>query len=73
MAMDIIRKDKKEIAWLGLPNDILQELEASEREKSILQTRIYQKRKLLQDLISKVNNLVTLTLFGMNHAFFSML
>ena len=64
MAMDIIRKDKKEIAWLGLPNDILQELEASEREKSMLQTRIYQKRKLLQDLISKVNNPETLFPFS---------
>ena len=55
MAMDIIRKDKKEIAWLGLPNDILQELQAAEREKSLLENKILQKRKLLQDLISKVS------------------
>lgn len=54
MAMDIIRKDKKEIAWLGLPNDLLQELEASERDKAVLQQRIFQKRKTLQDLILKV-------------------
>ena len=54
MAMDIIRKDKKEIAWLGLPNDVLQELDMVEREKAMLQNRIFQKRKLLQDLIAKV-------------------
>jgi E2F/DP family winged-helix DNA-binding domain len=54
MAMDIIRKDKKEIAWLGLPNDVLQELDAAEREKALLESRIFQKRKLLQDLIAKV-------------------
>lgn len=55
MAMDIIKKDKKEIVWLGLPNDLVQDLELCKNEKLMIQNRIVQKKKTLQEYIMRVN------------------
>lgn len=51
MAMEIIRKEKKEIIWLGLPNGLMQDLEAVRKEKQSFQNRILQKKKMLQGMI----------------------
>lgn len=51
MAMDIIRKEKKEIIWLGLPNDLTQDLESYQNEKQMIQARLLQKKKALQEMV----------------------
>lgn len=51
MAMEIIRKEKKEIIWLGLPNGLMQDLEIVRKDKQSFQNRILQKKKILQEMI----------------------
>ena len=49
--MNIISKEKKEIRWLGLPTNSVQEVSALETEKAERINRINVKTKQLQDLI----------------------
>jgi len=51
MAMNIISKEKKEIHWLGLPTNSIQEVSSHESDKLERLSRIKQKTKQLQDLI----------------------
>jgi len=51
MAMNIISKEKKEIRWLGLPTNSVQEATALETDKAERLERIKVKTKQLQDLI----------------------
>jgi len=51
MAMNIISKEKKEIKWLGLPTNSLQEFQALEAEKQSRLDRIKQKTQQLQELV----------------------
>ena len=51
MAMNIISKEKKEIRWLGLPTNSVQEATSLDIEKSKKIERIKAKTEQLQDLI----------------------
>lgn len=51
MAMNIISKEKKEIRWLGLPTNSLQECAQLENEKKRKIERIRQKTQQLYDLV----------------------
>ncbi|KAI4465553.1 transcription factor dp [Holotrichia oblita] len=51
MAMNIISKEKKEIRWIGLPSNSVQECIQLEKEKQKKIQRIREKRKQLQKLI----------------------
>ncbi|CAB1347482.1 unnamed protein product, partial [Coregonus sp. 'balchen'] len=51
MAMNIISKEKKEIRWIGLPNNSAQECQNLEVEKQKSLKRIRQKRTQLEELI----------------------
>ncbi|CAK1549870.1 unnamed protein product [Leptosia nina] len=51
MAMNIISKDKKEIRWLGLPTNSLQECTALEKEKQVKIEQIEKKTQQLQERI----------------------
>lgn len=51
MAMNIISKEKKEIRWLGLPTNSVQEQNSLETEKSKRIDRIKDKTRQLQELI----------------------
>jgi len=51
MAMNIISKEKKEIRWLGLPTNSVQEAYSLESEKTKRIDRIKDKTRQLQDLI----------------------
>jgi hypothetical protein len=51
MAMNIISKEKKEIRWLGLPTNSVQEATSLEAEKAKRIDRIKAKTEQLQDLI----------------------
>jgi transcription factor Dp len=51
MAMNIISKEKKEIRWIGLPTNSLQECMQLEREKQKKIAAIKEKKKQLQELI----------------------
>merc|ERR1711970_1068799 len=51
MAMNIISKEKKEIRWLGLPTNSVQEAYSLEAEKSKRIDRIKDKTRQLQELI----------------------
>jgi len=53
MAMDIISKEKKEIRWLGLPTNSVQEAYSLEDEKAKRIDRIKAKTQQLQDLIQQ--------------------
>ncbi|KAM0682404.1 Transcription factor dpl-1 [Mitosporidium daphniae] len=53
MAMNIIYKNRKEITWVGLPNTLLHDYESLLLERSSIEERILQKRKHVQDLISR--------------------
>lgn len=55
MAMNIIYKNRKEITWVGLPNTLLHDYESLLLERSSIEERILQKRKHVQDLISRVS------------------
>jgi len=54
MAMNIISKEKKEIKWLGLPTNSLQEANALELDKQRRLDRIKTKTQQLQELILQV-------------------
>lgn len=51
MAMNIISKEKKEIRWIGLPSNSVQECIQLEKEKQKKVQRIREKRKQLRKLI----------------------
>ncbi|XP_045767793.1 transcription factor Dp-1 isoform X2 [Maniola jurtina] len=51
MAMNIISKEKKEIRWLGLPTNSMQECTALEKEKQLKLDQIQTKTQQLQELI----------------------
>ncbi|XP_047515445.1 transcription factor Dp-1 isoform X1 [Pieris napi] len=51
MAMNIISKDKKEIRWLGLPTNSLQECTTLEKEKQAKLEQISKKTQQLQEMI----------------------
>ncbi|KAM4771944.1 LOW QUALITY PROTEIN: transcription factor Dp-2 [Rhinophrynus dorsalis] len=51
MAMNIISKEKKEIKWIGLPSNSVQECENLEMEKQRRMERIKQKSAQLQELL----------------------
>ncbi|CAB3231092.1 unnamed protein product [Arctia plantaginis] len=51
MAMNIISKEKKEIRWLGLPTNSVQECTALEKEKQLKLEQIQKKTQQLQELI----------------------
>ncbi|XP_061376830.1 transcription factor Dp-1 isoform X3 [Danaus plexippus] len=51
MAMNIISKEKKEIRWLGLPTNSVQECSALEKEKQTKVEQIQKKTQQLQELI----------------------
>merc|ERR1711976_208587 len=51
MAMNIISKEKKEIRWLGLPTNSIQEANGLEIDKSKRMERIRAKTQQLQDLL----------------------
>merc|ERR1711976_1115459 len=51
MAMNIISKEKKEIRWLGLPTNSIQEANGLEMDKSKRMDRIKAKTQQLHDLI----------------------
>ncbi|XP_026757440.2 transcription factor Dp-1 isoform X2 [Galleria mellonella] len=51
MAMNIISKEKKEIRWLGLPTNSVQECTSLEKEKQLKLEQIQKKTQQLQELI----------------------
>lgn len=51
MAMNIISKEKKEIRWLGLPTNSLQECAQLESQKREKMESIRQKKQQLHDLV----------------------
>jgi len=51
MAMNIISKEKKEIRWLGLPTNSIQEANGLEQDKAKRMERIKAKTQQLQDLL----------------------
>lgn len=53
MAMNIISKEKKEIRWLGLPTNSVQECTSLERDKHLIGERIKQKTQQLYELIQQ--------------------
>lgn len=55
MAMNIISKEKKEIRWLGLPTNSLQECINLEKDKQRRIERIKLKTQQLHDLILQVS------------------
>lgn len=55
MAMNIISKEKKEIRWLGLPTNSIQEANSLESDKAQRMERIRVKTQQLQDLILQVS------------------
>ena len=60
MAIDIIRKEKKEIRWLGLPNEASDDLRALESERQLLQERISEKSKNLREILRRCISLKNL-------------
>ena len=65
MAMNIISKEKKEIKWLGLPTNSVQEANGLEVDKTRRIERIKAKTQQLQDLILQVNILlISATIFS---------
>lgn len=56
MAIDIIQKDKKEIRWLGLPNQTVDDLRVLEAEKAAIQQRIAEKTRSLREILRRVTN-----------------
>ena len=60
MAIDIIRKEKKEIRWLGLPNEADDDLRALETERQQLQERISEKSKNLREILRRCISLKNL-------------
>lgn len=55
MAMNIISKEKKEIKWLGLPTNSMQECTTLEKDRQKRIERLKTKTQQLHDLIIQVN------------------
>lgn len=51
MAMNIISKDKKEIRWIGLPSNSMQQCSTLELENQKRRERVEQKRQQLRELL----------------------
>ena len=62
MAMNIISKEKKEIRWLGLPTNSVQEANNLEVDKAKRMERIKAKTQQLQDLILQASRKVMSTM-----------
>lgn len=60
MAIDIICKEKKEIRWLGLPNEAAEDLRALENERLALQERIAEKNRNLREILRRCISLKNL-------------
>lgn len=60
MAIDVIAKDKKEIRWLGLPNDLASDLRILEAEKAAAEKRLQEKKKSLNELLRRLVSLKSL-------------
>lgn len=60
MAIDIIRKEKKEIRWLGLPNEAADDMRELEQERAALQERISEKSKNLKEVLRRCISLKNL-------------
>lgn len=60
MAIDVIAKDKKEIRWLGLPNDLASDLRMLEVEKAAAEKRLQEKKKALNELLRRLVSLKSL-------------
>jgi predicted alternative tryptophan synthase beta-subunit len=56
MAMDIISKEKKEIKWIGLPNNSIQEYTHMEELRNRKVERIHRKKQHLHELLLQVSN-----------------
>ena len=69
MAMNIISKEKKEIRWLGLPTNSVQEANGLEVDKTKRIERIKGKTQQLQDLILQVNVFSNHKLLLLTHEF----
>lgn len=54
MAMNIIKKERKEITWIGLPTNSSQECQKIEEELSECQQRIAQKKEEAKELLLQV-------------------
>jgi hypothetical protein len=54
MAMNIISKEKKEIKWLGLPTNSMQECTTLEKDRQKRIERLKTKTQQLHDLIIQV-------------------
>lgn len=60
MAIDIIRKEKKEIRWLGLPNETADDMRELENERAVLQERISEKSRNLKEVLRRCISLKNL-------------
>ncbi|PJF18353.1 Transcription factor E2F/dimerization partner (TDP) domain-containing protein [Paramicrosporidium saccamoebae] len=54
MAIDVIRKDKKEIRWLGLPNETATEMRQLEETIAAAEKRVQEKRKTMSELVQRL-------------------
>lgn len=53
MAIDVIRKDKKEIKWVGFPDDMTQCSRRLQSEHVALRRRVEEKKKAMMDLLRR--------------------
>jgi len=60
MAIDVIRKDKKEIRWLGLPNETAQEMRNVQAESSAVHKRLADKKRSFLELVQRFGALKAL-------------
>lgn len=61
MAMDIIAKDKKEIRWIGLPKNSVEQYSALEQENANKRARIEAKEQQLRELLLQQVSFKSLT------------
>lgn len=54
MAIDVIRKDKKDIRWLGIPNEAASEMKQLEESIAAAEKRIQEKRQTMAELIRRL-------------------
>ena len=60
MAIDVIRKDKKEIRWLGLPNEAASEIRVLEEGIAAGESRLKEKQKTISELVQRLVSLKNL-------------
>mgnify|MGYP002787028744 FL=1 len=53
MAIDIIKKDKKDIQWLGMPTDASQDVKMLEAERAAMEKKVADKRKAVGELVHR--------------------